>query len=74
MKKVSTVAAKASKKISQQKLTVGLDLGDRNHWYCVLDESGNVLLEQRPQPRAGKARPHDHASSLAIFPAAPSLG
>ncbi len=35
MKKVSTVAAKASKKISQQKLTVGLDLGDRNSWYCV---------------------------------------
>jgi hypothetical protein len=32
MKKVSTVAAKASKKISQQKLTVGLDLGDRNSW------------------------------------------
>jgi hypothetical protein len=26
MKKVSTVAARASKKISQQKLTVGLDL------------------------------------------------
>ena len=30
MKKVSTVAAKPSKKISQRKLTVGLDLGDRN--------------------------------------------
>jgi len=37
MKKVSTVAAKPSKKISRQKLTVGLDLGDRNSWYCVLD-------------------------------------
>jgi transposase len=47
MKKVSTVAAKASKKISQQKLTVGLDLGDRNRWYCVLDESGQIQLEQR---------------------------
>ena len=33
MKKGSTVAAKASKKISQQKATVGLDLGDRNSWY-----------------------------------------
>ena len=30
MKKVSTVAAKPGKKISQQKLTVGLDLGGRN--------------------------------------------
>ena len=27
MKKVSTVAAKANRKISDQKLTVGLDLG-----------------------------------------------
>ena len=29
MKKVSTAAAKASGNISQQTLTVGLDLGDR---------------------------------------------
>src|SRR6476646_3635200 len=47
MKKVSSVAAKASRKISSQKLTVGLDLGDRSSWYCVLDEAGRVLLEQR---------------------------
>jgi transposase len=47
MKKVSTVTAKASKKISQQKLTIGLDLGDRNSWYCVLDEAGQIELEQR---------------------------
>ena len=47
MKKVSTVAEKPSKKISQQKLTVGLDLGDRNSWYCVLDECGQMQLEQR---------------------------
>ena len=47
MKKVSTAAAKASKRISSQKLTVGLDLGDRSSWYWVLDEAGGVLLEQR---------------------------
>jgi len=47
MKKVSTVAAKQSRKTSSQKLTVGLDLGDRSSWYCVLDESGAVVLEQR---------------------------
>src|ERR1700751_3019340 len=47
MKKLSTVAVKASRKISQSKLTVGLDLGDRSSWYCVLDEAGRVLLEQR---------------------------
>jgi hypothetical protein len=40
MKKVSTEAAKASRKISEQKLTVGLDQGDRSSWYCVLDEAG----------------------------------
>jgi hypothetical protein len=32
MKKVSTAAAKQSRNISQQKLTIGLDLGDRNSW------------------------------------------
>ena len=47
MKKVSTVGSKQSRKISEQKLTVGLDLGDRWSWYCVLDESGAVVLEQR---------------------------
>jgi transposase len=47
MKKVSTVAAQASKKISQQKLTVGLDLGDRSSCYCVLDETGGIVLEQK---------------------------
>jgi transposase len=47
MKKVSTEAAKQSGKISEQKLTVGLDLGDRSSWYCVVDEAGGVLLEQR---------------------------
>ena len=47
MKKVSTAVAKQSKKISQQKLTVGLDLGDRSSWYCLLDEVGEVLLEQK---------------------------
>jgi transposase len=47
MKKVSTVVAKPSKKISQQKLTVGLDLGDRSSWYCVVDEAGSIVLEQK---------------------------
>ena len=47
MRKVSTVAAKQIRNISEQKLTIGLDLGDRSSWYCVLDEAGNVLLEQR---------------------------
>ena len=45
MKKVSTVTAKQSRNISQQTLTIGLDLGDRNSWYCVLDEAGQVRVE-----------------------------
>jgi transposase len=47
MKKISTVAAKQIRNISEQKLTIGLDLGDRSSWYCVLDDAGGVLLEQR---------------------------
>ena len=47
MKKVSTVAAKQSRNFSPPKLTIGLDLGDRSSWYCVLDATGSVLLEQR---------------------------
>ena len=41
MKKVSTVVAKQSRNISQPRLTIGLDLGDRNSWYCVLNEAGD---------------------------------
>jgi transposase len=52
MKKVSTAVAKQSRNISQQKLTIGLDLGDRNSWYCVLDEAGQVQLEQRVRTTA----------------------
>ena len=47
MKKVSTAAAKTTKNFSQQKLTIGLDLGDRSSWYCVLDERGEIVLEQK---------------------------
>jgi len=47
MKKVSTLVAQQSRNIAQQKLTIGLDLGDRNSWYCVLDECGQIRLEQR---------------------------
>src|SRR5450432_1104694 len=28
-------------------MTIGFDLGDRSSWYCVLDEAGRVLLEQK---------------------------
>jgi transposase len=47
MKKVSTAAAQPSRIFSQQKLTIGLDLGDRNSWFCVVDETGKIQLEQQ---------------------------
>src|SRR6202044_911879 len=40
-------AAATSKRNFDQKLTIGLDLGDRSSWYCVLDEAGEVLHEQK---------------------------
>jgi transposase len=54
MKKVSTAVTMQRRNISQQKLTVGLDLGDRNSWYCRLDEAGQIQREQRVRT-TGKA-------------------
>ena len=45
MKKISTVTAKQIRNFSGQKLTIGLDLGDRSSWYCMLDEAGSVVQE-----------------------------
>ena len=56
MKKVSTAVTMQSRNISQQKLTIGLDLGDRNSWYCVVDEAGQIQLEQRIRTNAKALR------------------
>jgi transposase len=56
MKKVSTAVAKQKRNFSQQKLTIGLDLGDRNSWYCVMDEAGHIQLEQRVRTTAKALR------------------
>src|SRR5437868_14369228 len=57
MKKVSTAARKQSRNFSQQKLTIGLDLGDRSSCYCVLDETGRIVMEQKvaTTPKARQA-------------------
>ena len=47
MKKTSTVGAKGNMIFKGHKLTIGLDLGDRWSFYCVLDEAGKILLEQK---------------------------
>jgi transposase len=56
MKKSSTAKA-ASNKNFERKLTIGLDLGDRSSWYCMLDESGEVVGEKKlgTTPKAMKA-------------------
>ena len=47
MKKTSTVRVNGNRIFKGHKLTIGLDLGD--HWscYCVLDEAGKIILEQK---------------------------
>src|SRR6201981_3111773 len=47
MKKTSTVQASKSEIFKEQKLTIGLDLGDRCSFYCVMDEAGQVIVEQK---------------------------
>ncbi len=47
MKKTNTVRVKGNMIFKGHQLTTGLDLGDRWSCYCVLDEAGEVLLEQK---------------------------
>src|SRR6202166_2879708 len=47
MKKISTVQIFESEIFKEQRLTIGMDLGDRWSCYCILDEAGGILLEQK---------------------------
>ena len=47
MKKLTTTMMRQTLNKQDRRLTVGLDLGDRSSFYCVLDEAGDVLMEQR---------------------------
>src|SRR5258707_14050961 len=47
MKKISTVQTFKSEIFKDQRLTIGGDLGDRWWFYCVLDEAGKIILEQK---------------------------
>ncbi len=47
MKKISTVQAFSNDIFREQKLTIGVDLGDHWSFYCVLDEAGKIILEQK---------------------------
>src|ERR1700692_1501099 len=47
MKKDSTVAIRQKQIFKEKKLTIGMDLGDRFTYYCILDEAGEVVAEQK---------------------------
>ena len=47
MKKNSTVATRRKQIFKQSQLTIGMDLGDRFTYYCILDETGEVMVEQK---------------------------
>jgi len=47
MKKTSTVRVNGNMIFKGHKLTIGLDLGDRWSFYCVMDEAGKIILEQK---------------------------
>src|SRR5712675_922722 len=47
MKKPSTAALLRRGKLQDQQLTIGLDLGDRSSFYCVLNGGGEVILETK---------------------------
>jgi len=47
MKKISTVVSEGMQIFKENQLTIGMDLGDRWSFYCVLDEAGKIILEQK---------------------------
>ena len=58
MKKVSTAVMKRSRNFSQSNLTIGLDLGDRSSCYCVLDETGRIVMSKRFRPQRRLCKRH----------------
>jgi len=47
MQKSSTMRRTVSKIFKGRQLTIGMDLGDRWSFYCLVDESGKVILEEK---------------------------
>jgi transposase len=54
MKKLTTMIVQRTLNKQDGRLTIGLDLGDRASFYCVLDEAGEVLRKVSATPRAIK--------------------
>src|SRR6266705_206012 len=64
MKKNSTVAIRRKQIFRRKTVTIGMDLGDRFTYYCILDEAGEVMVEQK-LPTTKQAMKH-------VFGAMPS--
>jgi hypothetical protein len=47
MKKPSTRTVRRRGKLPDGQPTIGLDLGDQSSFYCVLNGTGEVILEER---------------------------
>jgi transposase len=47
MRKAITTKLLRRGKLEDGQLTIGLDLGDRSSFYCVLNRAGEVILEER---------------------------
>jgi transposase len=47
VKKISTVAIQGIQIFKENQLTIGLDLGDRFSHYCILNEAGEVIWEDK---------------------------
>ena len=47
MQKSSTMRRTTSKIFKERQLTIGVDLGDRWSFYCVLHDSGIAILEEK---------------------------
>ena len=47
MRKPSTTALRRRGKLQGEQLTIGLDVGDRSSFYCVLNGAGDVVLEAK---------------------------
>jgi hypothetical protein len=52
--KMQVTKSQIRRMAARQKLTVGLDLGDRSSRYCILNEAGGIASEdQLPTTKAG---------------------
>ncbi len=51
MRKHSTEATKRKEIFRERQLTIGMDLGDRFTYNCILDEAGEVMAEEKHTTR-----------------------